>query len=328
MMVVVFAPVYWAAWPFTLQPTSDTADASAHAVADALNARFAKGAPADRLEDAGVLLHTLDGSENPDHPWRATMYANGRRLRRAFFSVSLVNAHSPGFYTFVGGPNLPALSGFAGLVYESGPSTLAHVNALMPMDGATQANQCYLTSGPRCIAGQPSKHCPAVRGCVVSRPMWPSWKVYDRTELAECMDREQKTWGCYYTRSELRLMMWQQLLLAGGSLSPENDYNEIIVESNDTLRPLVVAVFVRAQGMCTISATRTHNGHRQQNSSSILQMLPNHLAVLSYYGMECGASDADLAFARSVQAKLLADGVRVPILSYDRSSATVPFAVV
>jgi len=56
-------------------------------VRDLLNARYMNGRPSNRLEDAGVLVHILDGGVNGVRPWEPGEPA------RTYLSASLLNAN-------------------------------------------------------------------------------------------------------------------------------------------------------------------------------------------------------------------------------------------
>ena len=295
---------------------------SGHFVANELNQRFANGRPADHFEEAGVVMHTLDGWEDAAHPWRTDP------LKHKSFSASVVNAIHPDIYSSIGGTdqffsNRWLQDGFAGLVYKITRDSVSNAMALTPVDAAGLS-----------FATAKSGRCTKRKGCVVQRALKPSWIPHNRT-LRNCIEFRNigvipiMHWACYYDPSELRIMMQQQTLLLGGRVGPiahpargrvpfklysdpgANDfsnmwegYNELILKSSDALKPLVQAIFVRGPDMCT-----------------------QNCPAFSLCRVRCGAGWSDLRLAWSVQKKLRADGIDVPILTYNRSSATAPFAV-
>lgn len=64
-------------------------------VRDLLNARYMRGTPSNNLEEAGVLLHVLDGGLNSERPWEPGDPA------RQYLSCSLLSArkYPHGLYT-------------------------------------------------------------------------------------------------------------------------------------------------------------------------------------------------------------------------------------
>ena len=312
---------------------------SASQVASVLNGRFARGAPSERLEDAGVLLHTLDGSEHPNHPWKSE--------RAGDFPIvaSLVNARHPDIYGSVGTGDEPGsswLRGFAGIVYDSSEAAHRQLLALMPVDSFSIRYTCGTSeaTAEACVPGKPPQHCTELplASCIEACRRERQKPFAERRPCLQHTGMNWLHWDCHYKPSELRSMMLMQSHVLGGETGPylapsemrmeehqfdEADwqmwagYNEIVLASGEPLRRLVQAVFVRAPGVCTQTFTQAASTLPETDAAPP----PKRVRV------SCGWSPADLQFALDVQARLRADGIVVPVLTYNRSSATSPFQV-
>ena len=183
---------------------------------ESLNERWRRGAPADELADAGLVMRVFDGQELVETPW----LPNQHSVVGDHFAASIVSRAHPDLFE---GGNL-ALRRSPGLVL--GNDVQRRLSCLYPRDGGSNGRQC----GP---LQAPTDACRP--GCV---SYW-------------CGENGRK-WNCVFRPTQLKLILeLQDASLPKGHVK-EYGYNEIVIntwppDEWQALMPnLVEAVFVQA----------------------------------------------------------------------------------
>ena len=200
-------------------------------VAARLNRRFNDWAPSGGLEEAGVLIHQVDGYESPDKAWLPC--ANEHECGNGFgdrWSASIVNAalHGPLFAEC-----------HVGIVLAPPPAA-ADVWCSYAHDGTTRHKTCGGAMPPDCYPG-----------CHVGGE--PHW-----------CERAGRPGGCSWRAGQLDLMLAEHLAnykpTASRQTKPTSLYNEVVLD----IQSLVGALPGSIEAF--VFATRCRGSHRNDRN--------------------------------------------------------------
>lgn len=263
---------------------------SQSALVSSLNERWRRGAPADNLPDAGLLVHVMDGDGITKHGFtRTRLPPSGHELWERLgrpnaeigwgdhVSCSIINARAPTLYQPLNVPLLVSL-GYANLpfvVLASDEAVQARVNCCFSMDAGTVGASCSTRGGDESCTP----------GCSVSYGQlhkMASWNHYTHPPLDAGPHGADALRTCL-ENMEIRVCgnenVWCGLA-----------YNEVVLD-NWNLGPWDANQMVLAVGVAR------------------------------------GAAPAAVELARAVHDAAITSRVRVPLLWYDRHATDEPFTV-